>query len=133
MPASYKDSTAAAWLSRVMGWVNGSGVAVPVSADAPLPVGFGSGSATATLSSLASAATTAQLLAANTSRKGVLIHNTDANALKIKYGTTASASSYSVNIPSNGYWEMPQPIYAGRIDAIWDADGAGSAFVTELT
>lgn len=91
------------------------------------------GTATATLSSLASAATSAQLLAANTSRKGVLIHNTDANALKIKYGTTASASSYSVNIPSNGYWEMPQPIYAGRIDAIWDADGAGSAYVTELT
>lgn len=39
MPASYKDSTSAAWLSRVMGWVNGSGVAVPVDPTNPLPTG----------------------------------------------------------------------------------------------
>lgn len=99
----------------------------------PVPVTPSVDNATATLSAVASLATTQQLLAANTGRKGVLIVNTDANTLRLKYGTTASASSFTVAIPSNGYWEMPTPTYAGRIDGIWDADGAGSAYITELS
>lgn len=87
----------------------------------------------ATLSAVASAATSAQLLAANAARKGVLLCNTDANAVLLKYGTTASATSFTVRVPGgNGQWEMQQPIYTGRIDAIWEADGTGSAYVTEL-
>lgn len=89
--------------------------------------------ATASLSALASLATSAQLLAANSSRTGLMLVNTDANDCRIKYGTTASASSFSAIVPgNNGYWEMPRPIYTGRIDAIWDADGSGSLFATEL-
>jgi hypothetical protein len=87
--------------------------------------------ASATLGSLASAAASAQLLAANASRLGLVVHNTDANALFLKYGTTASTTSYTVKIPSDGHWEMPAPTYTGRIDAIWAADGSGSAFYTE--
>lgn len=87
---------------------------------------------TATLSNLASAATSAQALAANTSRKGVTMYNDDAYGVYIKYGTTASATSYTVFIGANGYWEMPDPIYTGRIDAIWAGDGSGSLRITEL-
>lgn len=88
---------------------------------------------TATLSTVASLATSQQLLAANANRKGVLAVNTDANAMKGKYGTTASGSSFSFVVPgNNGQWEMPQPIYQGRIDGIWDADGSGSLFLTEF-
>lgn len=29
-------------------------------------------------------------------------------------------------------WEMPQPIYTGRIDAIWSTDGSGSLIGSEL-
>ena len=87
----------------------------------------------ATLSTVASLATSQTVLAANTSRRGVLMVNTDANALRIKYGATASASSFSVIISSGAYWEMPKPIYVGIIDGLWDADGSGSVFVTELT
>jgi hypothetical protein len=98
--------------------------------SSPLPVSTVS---TASLSSLASAATNDQLLAANTSRKGLILCNTDANAVLIKYGTTASATSFTARIPGNyGQWEMPQPIYTGRIDAIWEADGSGSLYATEL-
>jgi hypothetical protein len=86
----------------------------------------------ATLGSLASAATSAQLLAANATRRGLLVYNTDKNRLYLKYGTTASSTSFTVIIESGGYFEMPQPIYTGRIDAIWAADGSGSAFYTEL-
>lgn len=82
--------------------------------------------------SLASSASSAQLLAANTSRRGLLLTNTDANAVYLYYGTTASATKFTVKIPSGGYWEMPQPIYTGRIDAIWAADGSGSLIGSEL-
>ena len=81
---------------------------------------------------VASAATSVTIVAANAARRGLLLVNTDANILRIKYGATATASSFTVPIPSGGYWEMPQPIYLGIIDGIWDADGSGSAFVTEL-
>lgn len=89
--------------------------------------------ATATLTSLASSASSAQLLASTAGRKGLILTNTDANQVYVKYGTTASATSFTVIIPANSYWEMPQPIYTGRIDAIWAADGAGSLYSTELT
>lgn len=88
---------------------------------------------TASITTLASAATSAQLLASTTTRAGLMLTNTDANDVYVKYGTTASATSFTVKIPGNGgYWEMPKPIYTGRIDAIWVADGAGSLIATEL-
>ena len=88
--------------------------------------------ATATLSAVASGAGSAQALAANAARKGVIGHNTDANAVYIKYGTTASATSFTVYLGPGQTWVMDSPIYTGRIDAIWAADGAGSLYLTEL-
>lgn len=101
----------------------------------PLPTRAQSG-ATPTLTSANSAATSAQLLAAAATRIGVVIVNTDANALYIKYGTTATTAigGYTYVIPSGGTFEMPAgAIYTGRIDGIWAADGAGGASITELT
>lgn len=87
----------------------------------------------ASVTKLDSAATSAQLLAANPARKGLILQNTDANDVYVKYGTTASATSFTVKVPGNGgYWEMPTLVYTGRIDAIWAADGAGSLIATEL-
>jgi hypothetical protein len=82
--------------------------------------------------SLASAATSAQLLAANANRIGLTLTNTDANAVYVYFGTTAVATKFTVKIPADGYYEMPQPIYTGRIDAIWAVDGSGSLIGTEL-
>jgi hypothetical protein len=82
--------------------------------------------------SLASAATSAQLLAANTARIGLHLTNTDANAVYVYFGTTATATKFAVKIPADGYYEMPQPIYTGRIDAIWAANGSGSLIGVEL-
>lgn len=110
------------------------GTATDASAAAPIPVtNVPTVAATATLTALASAATSAQLLASTAGRIGLILVNTDANAVLVKYGTTASATSFTVRIVANGYWEMPLPIYTGRIDAIWEADGAGSIYSTELT
>ncbi len=88
--------------------------------------------ATANNVSVASLATSAQLLAANTSRIGLLLTNTDANAAYLFYGTTATTTKFTVKILAGAYWEMPQPAWTGRIDAIWEADGAGSLIGSEL-
>ena len=97
------------------------------------PVGAPGGSvSTGALTSVNSAATSANVIAANAARKGLLAFNTDENAVLLKYGTTASVTSFTVRLPSNGYWEMPQPVYTGAIDAIWEADGSGALKLTEL-
>ena len=87
---------------------------------------------TSTDISLASSASSAQLIAANASRKGMTLTNTDANTAYIYYGTTASATKFTVKIPTDHYWEMPSPIFTGRIDAIWAGDGSGALIGSEL-
>lgn len=107
-----------------------SGTGLPIPGQS---VGGGSGSVTAaTLTKVDSLATNiASAVALNTARRGLSIFNTDANALLVKFGATASATSFTVRIPQNGFYEMDAPVYTGRIDFIWEADGAGSAYVTE--
>jgi hypothetical protein len=83
------------------------------------------------LSNVTSAATNGTLLAANADRIGVLVQNDSTATLYLKYGETASATSYSVRMEPGSYWEMPQPIYKGIIDGIWSAAN-GAARITEL-
>jgi hypothetical protein len=87
---------------------------------------------TSTDVSLASSASSAQLLAANTARTGLYLTNTDANDVYVYFGTTATASKFSVRLGYLDTFVMPAPIYTGRIDAIWSADGSGSLIGTEL-
>jgi inorganic triphosphatase YgiF len=89
--------------------------------------------ATATLTNVVDSNVSAQLLAANTARKGVIIENDSSAIMYVKYGTTASTTSFTVKIAANARWEMSRPIYLGRIDAVWASDSTGSARVTELT
>lgn len=89
--------------------------------------------ASATITQVASVAASTTIIAANANRRGLILVNTDANACKIKYGATASAASFTAIVAGNGgQWEMPEPIYTGIIDGIWDVDGAGVMAVTEL-
>ena len=81
---------------------------------------------------LAAAATSATVLAANAARLGLTLSNTSASTVYVYYGTTATATKFTVAIPSGSYWEMPAPLWKGRIDAIWAAAGAGSLIGTEL-
>lgn len=87
----------------------------------------------ATITRVNDTASSVQLVASNASRKGLYIHNDSTQALKIKYGTTASATDYTAKIPPDGFWEMPTaPVYTGRVDGIWAADASGAAQITEL-
>lgn len=90
-------------------------------------------SSAAAVTNQAASASSAQFLAVTAGRKGLLIFNDCDKALFLKYGATASATSFTVKIAAGGYWEMPSPIFTGRIDGIWEADPTGSARLTELT
>lgn len=85
----------------------------------------------ATLSNVSSSATSVQLVAANASRRGFSVFNDSTQYLNVKFGTTASSTSFTVRIAPGQYYEMPQPVYTGRIDGIWDAAN-GAARITEM-
>ena len=86
---------------------------------------------TATLTNVASSASNVTVLAANTARLGATIVNDSTQAVYLKMGATASATSYTVKIASGGYYEVPFG-FTGIIDGIWVAAN-GNARVTELT
>lgn len=88
-------------------------------------------SATATLSNVAGNASSVTLLASNASRLGATITNDSTAILYVKFGASASTSSYVVRLPSNAYYEVPFS-YTGLIAGIWDS-ATGNARVTEMT
>lgn len=96
----------------------------------PLPVR--SPANTATLSNVAASATSVQLLAANASRKGAVIFNDSSAVLYVKFGTTASTTSFTYYVPASAHLELPSTTYTGGMDGIW-ASATGNARVTELT
>lgn len=81
---------------------------------------------------VASSATSVTLQASNTARKGLTIFNDSTQVLYVKFGTTASSTSYNVQIAAGGYYEAAAPCYTGRVDGIW-ASANGNAYVAELT
>ena len=82
-----------------------------------------------TLTNVASSASNVTLIAANANLKLLTVFNDSTAILYLKYGATASTTSYTVRIAAGGYFEMPQPIYTGVIDGIW-ASANGSARIT---
>lgn len=90
-------------------------------------------SATATLTNVAASTTSVTVLAANTARLGLVIVNDSTVNLFIKFGATASATSFTYKLIPGATLEYPQGaiVYTGRIDGIWDA-ASGTARVTEL-
>lgn len=84
---------------------------------------------TASVTSVASSATSVQLLAAVGSAHGRAVYNDSTAVLYLKYGATASASSYTVQVAAGAYYEFPQPVYCGEVDGIW-ASANGNARLT---
>lgn len=89
------------------------------------------GKTTATLTNVTSAATSTSLLASNSAAHARMVFNDSTAILYLKFGTTASATSYTVQIPPGGYYEFPQPLYKGAVDGIWSAAN-GAARLTEM-
>lgn len=120
--ASTAPPTGVAVGDRVNGWFTLSGAQMVAEAPAP----------TSTLSNVASSATSVTLLASNTSRRQAMFYNDSTSNLYLKFGATASTSSFTVLLVSGAYFELPKPTYTGIIDGIWSSAN-GSLRVTELT
>lgn len=88
---------------------------------------------TATLTSVASSASSVQLLAANSQRRGASIQNTSTSILYVLLGTASATAttSHSVQMAANTYYEIPYG-YTGAVQGIW-ASVNGQANMTELT
>jgi hypothetical protein len=85
----------------------------------------------ATLENVASSATNVTLFDSNAAAKGRMIHNDSTAVLYVKFGATATSSSYTVKMASDSYYEFPEPVYTGIVDGIW-ASANGSARCTEV-
>lgn len=83
----------------------------------------------ATLANVGSSATNVTIFSASGQTNARTVYNDSTAVLYLKFGGTASTTSYTVQIASGGYYEFPQPVYAGQVDGIW-ASANGSARVT---
>lgn len=86
------------------------------------------GAATVTL--ITSSETTVELLPITPNRVGADIYNDSNQPLYIKYGINATTDDYSLKIPADGYFELPNPCYVGIVSGVWGVQN-GYARVTE--
>jgi len=90
-------------------------------------------SGTSALTDVAASASSVTILSANAARNYAMIHNDSVSAtLKLKYGATASATSFTGQPIRPGQSAFIDDGYTGRIDGIWDA-AVGTARITELS
>lgn len=93
----------------------------------------GTAVSTTTLSNVAASATNVTVLAANTARKRLIIHNDSTSKVRLKFGATASSTSFTLALNAYETYESPPfNIYTGIIDGIWET-ATGSARVTEMS
>ena len=91
------------------------------------------GAATTLVSSAISSLTNFALLAVNPDRKKASFYKEGGGACYLKLGATASATSYTVQLGANGYFETPDG-YTGRVDVVFTTAVATSILrVTEIT
>ncbi len=91
----------------------------------------GSAPSTATLANVSTSTASATAQASNTNRLGLVIENDSDGTMYIKFGTTASDTSYTYRVDPQMSWTDPTR-YTGRVDVILST-GTGVARVTELT
>ena len=89
---------------------------------------------TGTVTQVASSATVVNLLVANVGRLGVVIENVSTAILYVKFGATATTTSFTYLMAANTRLDLRQARveYTGLITGIW-ASANGNAYVTELT
>jgi hypothetical protein len=105
--------------------------ATPVSVSGTVTAGQ-INSSTSSITSVAASVTSVQLLASTPTRKSFSVYNEATSICYLKFGTTASVTSYTVQIAAGGFYESNDIIYTGEVDAIF-LGAVGSVRITELT
>lgn len=72
------------------------------------------------------------ILAANPLRKGAILYNDSSNSAFVKFGATASSTSFTIRMNSQTYYELVKG-YVGVIEAIWQNSANGAMRITEFT
>lgn len=121
-----------------IGVKDNGGLVAPIVLDAagkvPVSGTFSSTPATAatsTLSNTSANASNVTVLAANASRLGAYLVNDADKIAYVKFGATATTTSYTRMLLPGGMMDVG--IYIGKVDAIWEAGPTGAMRVTELT
>lgn len=108
--------------------VQGDALKVSLSSTTPAP-----STLAATISSTNVSTTSQVLKAANAARVGLSIQNDHAVPLYVALAATCSTGTYTVQIPSLGYYELPYPVYVGAISCVSTTTaGSGGVRVTEM-
>lgn len=71
-------------------------------------------------------------IVANSNRKGLMIFNDSGKKLFVRFKDMVDFVNYNFVIPPEITYEMPLPVYRGRITGKWEVSGNGRALVTEL-
>lgn len=119
--------------------VDPSGVTQPVSGTVTANAGSGTFAtketvaATSTITRTTSTTLSVTIVASNANRLTAAIFNESTSLMYLKFGATATNTSYTVQLASNAYYELPAAhTYTGVIDGIW-VSANGAAMATELT
>lgn len=83
-----------------------------------------------TLTNVSASVTSVTIKATNYNRKVLNVFNDSTAWMYLKFGTSASTTSFTVKIAPGQYYEMPQPVYVEELTAVW-ASATGTARVTE--
>ncbi len=85
---------------------------------------------TATLANVSASASSVVVFAACGGVTKRILHNDSAAILYLKYGATASTTSYTYKIAADAHWESPDD-YPGVVHGIWSS-ATGAARTTEV-
>lgn len=102
-------------------WQSTQPVSGTVTADPTRP-------STATSANVTGTGASVVLAAANAARKLLTVFNDSGVVAYVKLGTAASATSFTVKMVDQAYYELPAPVYTGAVEALW---ASGSVRVTE--
>lgn len=84
----------------------------------------------ATLANVSGSNTNVTVFVANGAARVRTLQNDSSAILYLKFGATATTTSYTVQLAAGAYYEFPQPVYSGNVDGIWAATN-GAARTTE--
>lgn len=79
------------------------------------------GPQSATLANVNGSASSVAVFAAKGASRGRSVWNDSTATLYLKFGTTASTTSFTVKMGPGDFYEFPQPTYAGVVEGIWSA------------
>lgn len=128
IPFLFYDS-ANAWWSAMQGDINGP--FVQINGQVSTLELFRHG--TATLSNVSASASSVTLLASNTNRRKAHFYNDSAYVCYLKFGSSASSTSFTTIVQPGGYFAIDNPPpYYGIVTGAW-ASASGTMRVTEET